>query len=172
MKYVKLYEEYLNKGPWRGLRPVQDKLRGRVYHASPSPINKLTRYPMWFALEKSHSDGWFNNIIDWNGGHESYQYSCTISGKVGDIKDSSVRKILADVGGNPDNYTADLTSNPSSVEVMKDKRTNALIKAGYVGLTYYDYDPNDFQGPSLKALIVFNPLKSVKGWKIIDKREK
>tara|TARA_R110000744_G_C19107835_1_gene534359 strand:+ start:21 stop:509 length:489 start_codon:yes stop_codon:yes gene_type:complete len=158
MKYVKklILERYLSG----------DKLKGKVYHAASKPINKLNTNPIWFALEKTHSDkGWFTNIID-NGSDEAYQYEGNVIGKVGDLADSDVVEILNSVGVEPFEWSADMASNPGAKEVLQNKGTKALMKAGYVGIIYYDYDPRNFQA-GLQAIIVFNPLKSVKGWKLI-----
>jgi len=49
---------------------------------------------------------------------------------------------------------------------MKLEGTKLLIKNGFVGAVYVDYDPRDFQ-QDLDALIIFNAKKSVKGWKLV-----
>ena len=142
------------------------KLKGKVYHAAYEPINKLNTNPMWFALEKSHSDkGWFANIID-NGSDEAYQYEGKVVGKVGDLDDSDIQEIFKSIGVEPFDWSTDMVGNPDAKQVLQNKGTKALIKAGYVGIIYYDYDPRDFQA-DLEAIILFNPAKSVKGWKLI-----
>ena len=143
-----------------------DKLKGKVYHAAYEPINKLNTNPMWFALEKSHSDkGWFANIID-NGSDEAYQYEGKVVGKVGDLDDSDIQEIFKSIGVESFEWSTDMVGNPDAKQVLQNKGTKALIKAGYVGIIYYDYDPRDFQA-DLEAIILFNPAKSVKGWKLI-----
>jgi len=163
MKHIKLYEEFINEKYLSS-----NTVKGPVYHASSVEIKRISSDPMWFALEKSHSDkGWFSNIID-DGRDEAYQYEGKVSGKVGNLSDPDVEKVFDEIGEDPYDYADELVGNPTAKEVMNLKATKALIKAGYVGLIYFDYDPRDFQA-DLEAIIVFNPLKSVKGWKLVKK---
>lgn len=156
MKHLFLFEEYIRN----------NKIGGKVYHVSYEPIDKLNDRPMWFALEKSHSDdGWFKNAIDDRGG--AYQYSASIFGKIGTIDDEEVVEVFNSIGEDRWDWVADITSNPDADWVMSMDGTRALIKAGYVGLVYPDYDPRDFQY-NLDALVVFNGKKSVKNWKLIN----
>ena len=138
-----------------------------VYHVSISEIKELTSDPMWFALEKSHSDeGWFLNALENDG--EAYQYSGRFVGKVGFLYDPEVKAVFDAIDEDPDDYSTELVSNPTAEEVMNLKATKALIDAGYDGLIYYDYDPRDFQN-DLEALIVYNPLKSIRDWRLVKK---
>lgn len=163
MKHIKLFEQFINEKYLSG-----NTVKGPVYHAASVEIKRLTSNPMWFALERSHSDkGWFSNIID-DGRDEAYQYEGKISGKVGNLSDPGVEMVFDEIGEDPYDYADELVGNPTAKEVMNLKATKALMQAGYVGLIYFDYDPRDFQA-DLEALIVFNPLKSVKGWKLVKK---
>lgn len=160
MKYIKEQRQLILERYLSG-----DKLKGKVYHAAFEPISKLNSNPMWFALEKIHSDkGWFTNIID-NGNDEAYQYEGKVVGKVGDLDNDDVVEVLNSVGVDPYDWSTDMVSNPNAKEVLQHKGTKALMKAGFAGIIYYDYDPRDFQA-DLQAIIVFNPLKSIKGWKL------
>lgn len=160
MKHIKDYQKFLNENYVSG-----NKVSGLVYHASGFPIENLKKDPMWFALEKVHSDkGWFSNLID-DGSDEAYQYQAKINGKIADLGDPAVEKLFNDIGVDPMDYETEILGNPTAKEVMSLKGTKALIKAGYDGLVYYDYDPRDFQS-DLEALIVFNPAKTVKNWKL------
>lgn len=156
MKHLFLFEDYIRN----------NKISGKVYHVSYDPINKLNSRPMWFALEKSHSDdGWFKNSVEAVRG-TVHQYSANISGKVGDINDEEVVDVFNTIGEDRWEWTAEITANPDAETVMSMEGTRALIKAGYVGLIYPDYDPRDFNY-DLDALIVFNGAKSVKNWKLV-----
>ena len=157
MKHLFLFEDYIRN----------NKISDKVYHVSYEPINKLNNRPMWFALEKPHSDdGWFKNSVE-DGRGNVYQYSANITGKIGEIDDEEVIAIFDNVGEDRWDWVADITSNPDAKWVMSMKGTRALIKAGYAGLVYPDYDPRDFQY-NLDALVVFNGSKSVKNWKLIN----
>jgi len=143
------------------------KLKGKVYHAGGTEISKLSKDPMWFALEKSHSDeGWFKNMIVNSGG--AFQYEATVLGKIGNINDEDVFEIFDKIGEDPIDWEIEIVGNPSASEVMKLKGTQALVKAGYSGIVYMDYDPRNFQA-DLEALIVFNPAQNVKNFKLIKK---
>lgn len=160
MKHIKEFKQLILERYLSG-----NKLKGMVYHAAGVPISKLNSNPMWFALEKTHSDkGWFTNIID-NGSDEAYQYGGKVVGKVGDLDNDDVIEVLNSVGVDPYDWSTAMVMNPSAKEVLQNKGTKALMKAGYAGIIYYDYDPRDFQA-DLQAIIVFNPLKSIKGWKL------
>ena len=161
MKHIQLFEAFIVEQYL-----IANAVKGPVYHASSVEIKKLTSDPMWFALEKSHSDeGWFLNIID-DARDGAYQYEGTVRGKVGELGDSDVEEIFDEIGEGPYDYVNELVGNPTAEDVMNLPATKALIKAGYAGLIYSDYDPRDFQA-DLEALIVFNPLKSVKGWRLV-----
>lgn len=157
MKNLFLFEEYIRN----------NKISGEVYHVSYDPIDKLNNRPMWFALEKSHSDdGWFKNSVEDDRGNV-YQYSARISGKIGEIDNEDVVEVFNSIGEDRWDWVADITSNPDADWVMSMEGTRALVKAGYAGLVYPDYDPRDFQY-NLDALVVFNGRKSVKNWKLIN----
>lgn len=157
MKHLFLFEEYIRN----------NKISGKVYHVSYEPINKLNNRPIWFALEKDHSDdGWFKNSVE-DGRGNVYQYSANISGKIGDFDDENIVEIFNSAGEDRWDWVADITANPDAEWVMSMKGTRALIKAGYDGLVYSDYDPRNFNY-DLEALLVFNGAKSVKNWKLIN----
>ena len=154
MKHIKLFEQYVRN----------NKIASKVYHVSTSPIVKVGSDPMWFALEKSHSDdGWFKNSERQGN---AFQYEAVISGKIAYVGDADVSEIFYNVNEDVNDWIFDILANPTSDEVMKLKGTKALISAGYAGIVYPDYDPRDFQ-KDLDALIVFNPKKTVKNFKLI-----
>ena len=164
MKHIKLYEEFVGEN---SQYIANGKLKGKVYHSSGVEITKLTKDPMWFALEKEHSDaGWFQNMIDDAGA--AFQYEASVVGKIGDINDPDVIELFNKIGEDAMDWGTEIVGNPSATDVMQLKGTRALIKAGYSGIIYLDYDPRDFQA-DLEALLVFNPAKDVKNFKLIRK---
>ena len=157
MKHLKLFEDF-----------IKENLKGKIYHASSLPINKLGSEPMFFAIDKSHSDdGWFRNLTNTLGYDSAYQYEAKIQGKIADIEEPEIKRLFIENEININGWAADLTTNPTAKEILNFKGTKLLQKSGYVGATYFDYDPRDFQSELQKALIVFNPQKTVKNWKLI-----
>lgn len=171
MKRIKLFEQFINEDNYQSPYIKNEKVTGAVYHAAGKPIDALNNRPMWFALEKTHSDkGWFSNLIN-DGSDEAYQYSAKISGKVCDVFEDRIQKLFKDNGLDTQEWEIAIVGNPSAEEVMKLEGTKLLIKNGFAGAIYVDYDPRDFQA-DLDALIVFNAKKSVKNWKLTKKYPK
>lgn len=155
--------ESLNEENYQSPYIKNEKVTGKVYHVAGEPINALNNRPMWFALEKEHSDdGWYANMIE-NGG--AYQYSAKISGKICDVFEDRIQKLFQDNGLDTQEWETEIVGNPSADQVMKLEGTKLLIKNGFVGAVYVDYDPRDFQ-EDLDALIIFDAKKSVKNWKL------
>lgn len=164
MRHIKLFKEFINE---QSQYIKNNQIKNNIYHATGSEISRLTKDPMWFALEKSHSDdGWFLNTINDTG--KSFQYEATVTGKIGDISDLAVEKVFEEIGEDAVDWAIEIVGNPSAREVMNLPGTKALIKAGYDGIVYLDYDPRNFDD-DLRALIVFNPAKSIKNFKLIKK---
>jgi len=156
-------EQFINEENYQSPYIKNEKVTGKVYHVAGEPIKALNNRPMWFALEKEHSDdGWYANMIE-NGG--AYQYSAKISGKICDVFEDRIQKLFQDNGLDTGEWETEIVSNPSAEEVMKLEGTKLLIKNGFVGAIYVDYDPRDFQ-EDLDALIIFDAKKSIKGWKL------
>ena len=163
MKHIKLFEEFVNEVNYQSPYIKNEKVTGKVYHVAGEPIKALNNRPMWFALEKEHSDdGWYANMIE-NGG--AYQYSAKINGKICDVFEDRIQKLFQDNGLDTGEWETEIISNPSADEVMKLEGTKLLIKNGFAGAIYVDYDPRDFQ-ENLDALIIFDAKKSVKSWKL------
>ena len=157
-KFINENDGYLSSG----------KLSKKVYHTSGTEINSLGITPMWFALEKNHSDdGWFQNMLDDTG--EAYQYEAQISGKIADLEDPEVAELFKEIEEDPRDWEIEIVSNPTSEQVMELEGTKALIDAGYAGVIYTDYDPRDWDY-DLEALIVFNPLRDVKNFRLVRKK--
>jgi hypothetical protein len=113
MKHIKLFEQFVNEK-----YHSSNTVKGPVYHASGVEIKKLNSDPMWFALEKAHSDkGWFSNIIE-DGSDEAYQYEGSVSGKVGNLSDPDIEGVFDEIGEDPYDYADELVGNPTAKEVM------------------------------------------------------
>ena len=163
MKYIKLFEQFVNEENYQSPYIKNEKVTGKVYHVAGEPIKALNTRPMWFALEKEHSDdGWYVNMIE-NGG--ANQYSAKIIGKICDVFEDRIQKLFQDNGLDADEWVNEIVGNPSAEIVMGLDGTKLLIKNGFAGAIYSDYDPRDFQ-EALDALIIFNAKKSVKSWKL------
>ena len=163
MKPVKLFEQFVNEENYQSSYIKNEKVTNKVYHVAGEPIKSLNNRPMWFALEKEHSDdGWYANMIS-NGG--AYQYSAKINGKICDVFEDRIQELFQENGLDTREWEVAIVSNPTSDEVMKLEGTKLLIKNGFAGAIYVDYDPRNFQ-EDLDALIVFDAKKNVKNWKL------
>lgn len=137
-----------------------------AYHVSSQKVRTLENNPLWFALEKSHSDeGWLANTLDSLG--QAFQYEALIEGKIGRLDDPNVLEIFNRIGEDPNEWQEEIVGNPSADDVISLRGTQELIRAGYVGIIYLDYDPRDFS-KDLDALLVFRPLESIKRFKLIN----
>jgi hypothetical protein len=134
-----------------------------VYHVSSKMITDLENRPMWFALEKSHSDAWLKNTEQQHD--KAFQYSAKIKGKISHITDEDVIQVFDNIGEDPEDWVTEIVGNPSGEEVMSLEGTKALIKAGYQGIIYSDYDPRNWDN-DLDALIIFKPLECVHDFKL------
>lgn len=128
-----------------------------VYHNSRVKIKQLDTRVMWFALNFSEGNAWFKNAVD--DGDDAYLYEMIVKPglKIAD-KNS--------VGYSLDSLSTDLVSNPTDREVKGYKEVKDLIKDGYAGLVFSDYDPRDFQKDA-DSLILFNPKDSIVSFKLI-----
>lgn len=137
----------------------------KVWHTSGETIRKPTKRPMWFAIEKSHAiDGWSKNIEDEGG--VSYIYESRVKGNIADYDDSKINNMFDDAGVDIEEYTIEIAGNPSEKQLMAEAGTKLLIENGYDGIVYNDYDPRDWN-KDLKAVVIFDPTKSLSGWKQI-----
>jgi hypothetical protein len=137
-----------------------------VYHVSSKEIDQLGDRPLWFALEKSHSDdGWLANTLDAEG--QAFQYRAVVVGRFANLKDPEVLEIFDQVGEDPQDWLDWIVGNPSAEEVLELTGTKALIGAGYAGIVYLDYDPRDWS-QDLEALLVFDAARWVKEWRLIS----
>ena len=128
-----------------------------LWHVSKSKITSLRKTPMFFALEKSHSIGWYKSALN-DGADTAYMYKATLKPNAVIVTYKELKQILS--LPNDNDYIEMLVSNPSSSEILSNKITKAAIKNGIDGITYLDYDPRDFS-KDLEAVILFNPKKSL-----------
>lgn len=128
-----------------------------LWHVSKSKITSLGSTPMFFALEKSHSTGWYRSALN-DGADSAYMYKATLKPNAVIITYQELKQMLS--LPNDNGYIEMLVSNPSSSEILSNNITKAAIKNGIDGITYLDYDPKDF-GKDLEAVILFNPRKSL-----------
>lgn len=128
-----------------------------LWHVSKSKITSLGKTPMFFALEKSHSIGWYKSALN-DGADAAYMYKATLKPSAVIVTYKELKQML--LLRNDNDYIEMLVSNPSSSEILSNKITKAAIKNGIDGITYLDYDPRDFSR-DLEAVILFNPKKSL-----------
>jgi len=168
MNPMGIIKESLNEENYQSPYIKNEKVTGKIYHVAGNPIKSLNNRPMWFALEKEHSDdGWYANMLEYGA---AYQYSAKASGKYCDVFEDRIQKLFKDNGLNTEEWETEIVSNPSAEDVMKLEGTKLLIKNGFDGAIYVDYDPRDSQS-DLDALIVFNASKNVKGWKLVQSED-
>lgn len=133
----------------------------RVWHVGPQKFASPETRPMWFALERSHSDAWFQNTL-YDNGH-AHQYSARVNGDIVHIDDVRDQLEASDI--DPREWIAEVVGNPDSDEVLALEGTQMLMSLGYSGVIYPDYDPRDFQ-KDLDALLVFDPRKSLSDFRL------
>ena len=137
----------------------------KIYHTSKNKISSLKSDPMWFAIKLSHAvKGWHKNNKD--EGLNSFVYETTLNGKIAKAKSKVIQNLFIKNDVDLEDYVIELVGNPSAAEVKNMDGTKLLIKNGYDGIQYDDYDPRDFSN-DLAAILLFNPKKSSRGWDIV-----
>jgi hypothetical protein len=131
-----------------------------LWHVSKSKITSLGKTPMFFALEKEHSLGWYKSAFE-DGAYKVYMYKATLKPDVNIVSYKELKQILAI---HDDGYINMILSNPTSSEILNDEITKAAIKNGIDGIIYFDYDPRDFNN-DLEAVLLFNPKQSISSFK-------
>ena len=129
-----------------------------LWHVSTPEITSLKTTPMFFALEKSHSVGWYNSALS-DGAGSAHMYKAILKPDAVIVTYEELKQMLS-LQDDDDNYIEMLVSNPSSIKILSDEITKAAIRNGIDGITYLDYDPRDFS-KDLEAVILFNPKKSL-----------
>jgi hypothetical protein len=131
-----------------------------LWHVSKSKITSLGKTPMFFALKKAHSLGWYKSVLN-DGTDSAYMYKATLKPNAVIVSYKKLKQILLLPSSDYiEDYIDMLISNPSSREILSDDITKAAIKNGIDGITYLDYDPRDFN-KDLEAVLLFNPKKSL-----------
>lgn len=139
------------------------KISGIVYHISSDQIKKLKNIPIWFSLKYSQSQGFYRSHHSQFG--DAYVYSANINGELAYDADKKIIKLFNDADIDMDEYVLDLTSNPTSSEILNHPGTKLLLKNKYCGIKHSDYDPRDFNKDT-KAVLIFNPSKCVTNFKL------
>ena len=137
--------------------PEDVKINHKIYHNSGTKVKSLGSTVMWFALNLTDANGWYDNMVD--DADESFLYECTLKSglKIADYKtfDHDINDL-----------EVVLVGNPTHEEVMNLEGVQTLIQKDYAGLVFSDYDPNDSQQDS-DSLILFNPRDSISNFKQI-----
>jgi len=154
------FKEFLNESRYVTNGKLKPK---KVYHTSSSKGIKSLNRPIWFALDIEHANAWQESISSDAG--EAYIYAATVDGKIADVDDKEIKQLFNNENIDLDDYIVDVVSNPTKDELLKMPGTKLLLKKGYVGIVYLDYDPSDFQN-DLDALLVLDP-SAIKSWKKI-----
>jgi hypothetical protein len=130
-----------------------------VFHVSPGEIRSLDSRPMFFAISRHDSDGWFQNLLD--DGREAWQFGGRFSGRGVRIDDPEIVQMLDDV----DETLALLLSNPDAEDILGDPGLQRVMKAADA-ILIPDYNPWNFDEES-DSLLVFDPQKSIREFKVI-----
>lgn len=138
-----------------------------LWHVSKVKISSLGRTPMFFALEKEHSLGWYKSALDQDGAKSAYMYKATLKSDAVIVSYKELQKMLSLTNGDADEYISMLLSNPTSNEILSDEITKAAIENGVDGIIYFDYDPRDFDN-DLEAVILFNPKQSISSFEKVS----
>jgi hypothetical protein len=161
MIHIQAYENFLFEN-----MDDNGSIPNKVYHNSPSIINELGESPMWFSLDLETGKEYYNNMI-FDGG-VSYLYEGTVNEKIPNLYSNNIIELFRSRDIDINDWIADIVGNPSEDEVMSLEGTSVLIENGYAGIIHPDYDPADPQ-MDIEVLLIFNPKKSVTGFKLIKK---
>lgn len=131
-----------------------------LWHVSKVRITSLGKTPMFFALEKEHSLGWYKSALE-DGAYKVYMYKATLNPDANIVSYKELKQMLA-ISDNE--YINMLLSNPTSSEILNDEITQRAIENGIDGIIYFDYDPRDFNN-DLEAVLLFNPKQSLFSFK-------
>jgi len=174
-KHTKKYKQMFGEGP-EDDNPeyYNEALRyNKIYHASSKKISRPSTHPMFFALALEHSksdnfEGWYYNLIQNDGQAYLYEAQVGNKNKVAKYDDRKIQQLFTEAGIDLEEvYINMLLANPSGKEIQNDPGTKLLQKNGYIGIQYLDYDPRDFS-KDLEALIIFNPSRDTRGFKLIS----
>jgi hypothetical protein len=146
MRYVKLFEEF--------------SMPKAVYHNSGEKVPVLTNRPMWFSLTLEMGLGYFDNMMMDTG--ESHLYKATLKNGL-KIMEDEAEEFFSSNDLDYQEWIVDVVGNPDQEDLLALEGTKTLIKAGYDGVVYPDYNPWD-PSEDVETLILFDPKKSLTSW--------
>lgn len=132
-----------------------------LYHVSKNKIKVLGSMPMYFALQKKVSLGWYKVVKDDNY-DTAFMYKTTVRPGVVILTSDEMAEELNISQSDIKEYLDMLLSNPTSREILSDEITKLAIDSGIDGIKYSDYDPYNLNSGSYSdAVLIFNPKKSI-----------
>jgi hypothetical protein len=145
--------------PFQEFEQLFESSADDIFHVSPSQILSLDSRPMFFAISRHDSDGWFENSLDDWG--EAWQYGGRLSGRGVWINDPKIVQMLDDV----DETLALLLGNPEAEDILGDPGLQRIMRVADA-ILIPDYNPWNWDEDS-DSLLVFNPQKSIRGFREI-----
>lgn len=136
-----------------------ESIADEVFHVSPGEIQYLDSRPMFFAVSKHDSDGWFQNLLD--DGRSAWQYRGRFSGQTFRISDPQIAQMLDDV----DETLAMLLSNPDADEILGDPGLQKIMSVADA-ILIPDYNPWNFDEDA-DSMLVFNPQQSIREFRFM-----
>lgn len=130
-----------------------------LFHVSKVRITTLNTTPMYFALSKHDSLGWYEIIKDENYG-VALMYKATVRQSAVILTSDEFAKELNISKHDADEYLYMLLANPTSREILSDKITQLAMDSGIDGIKYSDVNPNNLDEDA-DAILIFNPKKSI-----------
>ena len=132
-----------------------------LFHVSKNKINVLGSMPMYFALQKKVSLGWYKVVKDDNY-DTAFMYKATVRPGAVILTSDEIAEELNISQSDIKEYLNMLLSNPTAREILSDEITKLAIDRGIDGIKYSDYDPYNLNsGKYSDAVLIFNPKKSI-----------
>ena len=132
-----------------------------LYHVSKNKIKVLGSMPMYFALQKKVSLGWYKVVKDDNY-DTAFMYKTTVRPGAVILTSDEMAEELNISQSDIKEYLNMLLSNPTAREILSDEITKLAIDSGIDGIKYSDYDPYNLNsGKYSDAVLIFNPKKSI-----------
>ena len=137
-----------------------------LFHVSKNKIKVLGSMPMYFALQKKVSLGWYKIIKDDNY-DTAFMYKAAVRQGAVILTSDEMAKELNISQSDIKEYLNMLLSNPTSREILSDEITKLAIDSGIDGIKYSDYDPYNLNsGKYSDAVLIFNPKKSIQNFSL------
>lgn len=137
-----------------------------LFHVSKNKIKVLGSMPMYFALQKKVSLGWYK-IVKEDNYDTAFMYKATVRPGAVILTSDEMAKELNISQSDIKEYLNMLLSNPTSREILSDEITKLAIDSGIDGIKYSDYDPYNLNsGKYSDAVLIFNPKKSIQNFSL------